>query len=175
MILALDVHYPQVGNVTAAALALSNWEDDHPALEWSGAVDLPPQDYKSGAFYERELPYLLEIVRHLKGHVLDLADVDTIIVDGYVWLGEGRPGLGAHLHEALAGAVSSVVGIGKSEFKGAGDVAVPVMRGGSHRPLYVTAIGMDLSEAAEHIRSMHGCHRIPSPIKRVDHLTRGHE
>ncbi|PKN30756.1 MAG: endonuclease V, partial [Deltaproteobacteria bacterium HGW-Deltaproteobacteria-21] len=47
-----------------------------------------------------------------------------------------------------------------------------VFRGRSKSPLYVTAAGMDPSEAAGHIRSMHGGHRIPTLLKQVDRLSR---
>ena len=44
-------------------------------------------EYEPGAFYKRELPCLLEVLA--RG-----PRADVIIVDGYVWLGEGKPGLG---------------------------------------------------------------------------------
>jgi deoxyribonuclease V len=63
-----------------------------------------------------------------------------------------------------------VVGVAKSRFDGAR--AVEVYRGGSIRPLYVSAAGLDPEEAAEKIRSMHGRHRVPTLLKRVDRLAR---
>jgi len=39
--------------------------------------------------------------------------------------------------------------------------------------LYVTAAGMRLQEAADRIQRMHGPHRIPTLLKRVDTLARG--
>jgi deoxyribonuclease V len=47
-----------------------------------------------------------------------------------------------------------------------------VMRGGARRPLFVTAAGMNVDTAAAHILNMHGAHRIPSILKRVDRLCR---
>jgi deoxyribonuclease V len=87
-----------------------------------------------------------------------------------VWLGAGRPGLGAHLYQAL-GRRTAVVGVAKRRFHGAGD-AVPILRGTSQVPLFVTAVGIDLAEAAEGVRRMHGAHRIPTLLKRVDRLSR---
>jgi deoxyribonuclease V len=95
---------------------------------------------------------------------------EAIVVDGYVWLGpERRPGLGARLFEALAGA-SAVVGVAKAPFFGT--VAAPVRRGHSQRPLWVTAAGIEDRDAAAHIESMHGQFRIPTLLKAVDRSCR---
>jgi deoxyribonuclease V len=95
----------------------------------------------------------------------------VIVIDGYVWLGHQRPGLGAHLYEALGGSVA-VIGVAKTSFVKAEPV-VPVLRGRSRSPLHVTAVGMDVAEAASHIRTMHGPHRVSTLLKRVDQLSRG--
>ncbi|MBA3454482.1 MAG: hypothetical protein H0T42_15435 [Deltaproteobacteria bacterium] len=72
-----------------------------------------------------------------------LADItvplDTIIVDGFVWLDTDQPGLGAHLHEALERR-TAVIGVAKTAYRG-NTVAVPVLRGQSASPLHVTATG----------------------------------
>jgi deoxyribonuclease V len=94
-----------------------------------------------------------------------------VVIDGYVWLGEQKPGLGAHLYDVLGQQVA-VVGVAKTLFTGAEPVEL-VLRGRSRTPLYVTAAGMDLAEAANHIRAMHGSHRIPTLLKRADQLSRG--
>ncbi len=67
-----------------------------------------------------------------------------------------------------------VFGVAKSRFVGAVD-AVPVTRGRSSRPLFVTAAGMDPEEAAEKIRIMHGAYRIPTMLKLADRLCRERE
>jgi deoxyribonuclease V len=95
-----------------------------------------------------------------------------VIIDGYVWLGEQRHGLGAHLYEALDKR-AAIIGVAKTRFVGADPVEL-VTRGGSRTPLYVTAAGMDVTEAANHIRAMHGSHRIPAMLKRADQLSRGY-
>lgn len=100
----------------------------------------------------------------------EAAPARAVIIDGYVWLGAGRSGLGAHLYDALGQRIA-VVGVAKRRFHGAGD-AVPVLRGTSQVPLFVTAVGIDLAEAAEGVRRMHGAHRIPTLLKRVDRLSR---
>ena len=93
------------------------------------------------------------------------------LVDGYVWLdGLSGAGLGAHLYQALEGKVA-VIGVAKTRFAGAG-AAVGVVRGRSTRPLFITAVGMDAQQAAEHVRSMHSPDRILTLLKRVDSLAR---
>jgi len=64
-----------------------------------------------------------------------------------------------------------VIGIAKTEFAGAVH-AVPVLRGISQRPLYVTAAGIDPRQAAARILAMAGPHRLPTMLKRVDRLCR---
>jgi deoxyribonuclease V len=121
--------------------------------------------YEPGAFYKRELPLLLAVLDQLE------RPPGTIIVDGYVWLdAAGRPGLGAMLHRALAERIP-VVGVAKTAFAGA-DAGIPVVRGGSGRPLYVSAVGIDAEEAAKGVQSMHGRHRIPTLLQVADRAAR---
>jgi deoxyribonuclease V len=94
-----------------------------------------------------------------------------VVVDAYVWLADDAPGLGARLHEALGEAVP-VVGVAKTSFRGA-TRAVQLLRGTSTQPLYVTAAEMSAETAATHVASMHGAHRIPALLRRVDQLARG--
>jgi deoxyribonuclease V len=153
----VDVYYRERW-VTAALVGFDSWTDARPAREIVKVSDLPPHDYQSGELYKRELPYLLEVLRDV--------EVELVIVDGYVWLGPGRRGLGAHLHHEIR---VPVIGVAKSEFAGAD--AIQVQRGRA-RPLYVTAEGIDAHEAAERIRAMHGDFRVPTLLRRVDQLTR---
>jgi deoxyribonuclease V len=46
------------------------------------------------------------------------------------------------------------------------------LRGDSSRPLYVTALGVDVETAAEDVRRMHGRFRLPTMLKRADRLCR---
>lgn len=96
---------------------------------------------------------------------------DILVIDGYVWLEDERPGLGAHLYRALGGKVA-VIGAAKTRYAGV-TLVQEVRRGTSGSPLYITAAGMDLSEAARHVSEMHGPYRIPTLLKRVDQLCRG--
>jgi hypothetical protein len=50
--------------------------------------------------------------------------------------------------------------------------AVPVMRGSSGRPLFVTAAGMPSADAADLVRRMAGRYRLPDALRRADTLAR---
>jgi deoxyribonuclease V len=162
----VDVHYDG-STAHAACILAQSWEADS-ALEAHVLHIGHVEPYEPGSFYRRELPCLLS--------VLGLLTVrpDVVVIDGYVWLpSPQRAGLGAHLHEAL-GNSAAVVGIAKTAFAGVQRcVAVAqVFRGRSHRPLYVTAAGMDLELAAQCVHRMADRHRIPELVRKVDRLAR---
>ena len=162
MIACLDVDYRD-SVAYAAAVAFRDWPDAKGVDERIVKLEAV-QPYEPGQFYRRELPCLLAVLRVLP-------PVRVVIIDGYVWLdGATRPGLGAHLYEALGGQVA-VIGVAKTRFRGA-DRACEVMRGSSRRPIFITAAGMQPEQAAENVRSMHGPYRIPSLLSRVDFLCR---
>ena len=50
--------------------------------------------------------------------------------------------------------------------------AVPVMRGSSVSPLFVTAAGMPAADAADLVRHMAGRYRLPDALRRADTLAR---
>ncbi|HEY5923792.1 MAG TPA: endonuclease V [Kofleriaceae bacterium] len=177
MIVAVDVDYRDA-EVVAAALGFTAWTDEHASVEIVVTSDAPPAPYEPGRFYLRELP-------HVRGALALLAPpLDAIVVDGYVWLGAERSGphagpfgsmtrergLGAHLYDALDQGVP-VIGVAKTQFAGA--TAIEVIRGASARPLYITAAGIDAATAAAHVLAMHGEHRVPTLLRRVDQLARG--
>ncbi|MGB6068313.1 MAG: endonuclease V [Desulfomonilaceae bacterium] len=163
MIAAVDVYYFETA-ATAAGVLFSRWTSERPAVELREFIG-KVEPYEPGSFYKRELPCLLKLLQAVK------QQVETIVVDGYVWLGPGdRPGLGAHLYSALDEQIP-VIGVAKSPFKGAVN-AQQVFRGRSRRPLYVTAAGVDSILAADNIKRMRGPHRIPTQLKRVDELCR---
>jgi deoxyribonuclease V len=122
--------------------------------------------YVPGEFLRRELPCILPLVRW----ALEQHEVRVVIVDGFVDLEAGRPGLGRHLAAELPAGVT-VVGVSKTPFKG--EPGTPILRGGSTRPLWVTSTD-DESEAAANILSMAGDHRIPALLKLADAVARGH-
>ncbi len=164
MHLAVDVHYPSEGQAIAAGVAFADWTS--PKIESSEVVHLDNvQPYRSGSFYERELPCILALLVRFEERPA------TIIIDGYVTLGpDSRDGLGAHLFHALDGKVP-VIGVAKSRFEGT-PVECELLRGTSERPLYVTCCGLPLAEAKRLILSMHGEHRLPTLLSAVDGLCR---
>ncbi len=95
------------------------------------------------------------------------APIDSFIIDGYVWLGENRGGLGLHLYQALQQVVP-VIGVAKTRFQGCENWAIPVWRGAGKNPLWITAIGIAPTDAAQQIGRMVGDFRIPTLLKRVD-------
>jgi deoxyribonuclease V len=163
MIACVDVDY-RGDHAVVACVLFRDWLDPAPAAEWTHRV-APVAPYQPGQFYRRELPCLLAVLAPR------LDEVGTVLVDGYVWLrDEHSPGLGAHLYEALGRKVA-VIGVAKSCFQSAA-AAKPVLRGGSKRPLFVTAAGLDLITAAACVRRMHGGYRIPTLLRRVDQCCR---
>lgn len=164
MILATDVLYDEQNNTAlAAGVLFSEWR----APLSTRGYTLPItgiQPYEPGSFYKRELPCLMALIATVR------ESLDIVIVDGYVDLAPDHHGLGRHLYEALDRRVV-VVGVAKTHFEGS--AGVHVYRGGSTRPLYVTAAGMDMKFAAYMVQTMHGPHRLPTLLKRVDTLSRG--
>lgn len=164
MIGCVDVDYRE-GGAFAACVLFRDWSDAEPASEAVTHLDRV-EAYQPGQFFRRELPCLLAVL----GSLAERPEV--VVIDGYVWLGdEHDPGLGAHLYEAMGRQVP-VIGVAKTKFLRAQSVQ-EIRRGGSAVPLYVTATGVELSWAADQIRAMHGPYRIPTLLKRVDHLCRG--
>lgn len=165
MLACLDVDY-RPDHAIAAAVVFRDWPDATPAAEHTATIrDVAP--YVPGQFYRRELPCLLAVLRQIP-HPLR-----GIVIDGYVHLDAAhRPGLGAHLHDALGGPAASpfIIGVAKTPFATA--PAEQALRGQSAAPLYVTAVGIDPRVAADHVRAMHGPHRVPTLLKRVDRLCR---
>ena len=164
MIAAADVCYFKDWAV-AAAILFCDWSSERPEVELRQRIE-KVEPYEPGNFYRRELPGLMRVLEPVRNQL------ETIVIDGYVWLGsENRSGLGAHLYEAF-GRKIPVIGVAKSAFRSGGNAKL-VWRGGSRRPLYVSSVGTHLTVAAKHIESMRGPHRIPTLLKIVDALCRG--
>lgn len=165
MMICLDVHY-ELARTRTALVGFHDWGDAQPRLEQVGETTDPPAPYEPGQFYKRELPHLLTALQRFRvTHEMEL-----VIIDGHVWLGGKQPGLGAHLFVALSETIP-VIGVAKTSFHEA--AALPIRRGHSEKPLYVSAAGIDPGRAADLVRGMHGEHRLPSLLQRVDHLARG--
>jgi deoxyribonuclease V len=163
MIACVDVDY-RADHAVAACVLFRDWLDADASDQWTRRI-APVAPYLPGEFYRRELPCLLAVLEPR------LPEIQTVIVDGYVWLrDEHTPGLGAHLYEALGRRVP-VIGVAKTCFQSAG-AAKAVVRGCSKRPLFVTAAGVDIITAAACVRRMHGGNRIPTMLRRVDQCCR---
>ena len=165
MILAIDVHYKETTAKAVGAL-IKHWEDavaQQHIIKYIDAVE----EYVPGAFYKRELPCILEIFKEV-----DLRSLSFIIIDGFVVLDDsGKPGLGAYVYESIQQQVP-VIGVAKSNFHENEQHVIPVLRGESANPLYVTAVGTGLQQAAEHVKSMHGEFRLPTVLKELDRITK---
>jgi deoxyribonuclease V len=157
----VDVHYLEPDGARAALVVAADLEFGR--LVFERVCELPQvAGYRPGAFAERELPAIRA--------VLDGEDpVDLLLVDGYVDLDlQRRPGLGAHAHAAFG---VPVIGVAKTAFRSATH-AIEVRRGGAERPLFVTAAGMPVAQAADVVRGMAGPYRLPDALRRVDALAR---
>ena len=165
MILAFDVYYTG-DHAKAVCIGFENWTDTTTAQTW--VQHIPGiADYEPGAFYKRELPCILAIL-----NTIDLSTISAIIVDGYVVLdNDGKAGLGLHLYNALHGNIP-VIGVAKTSYAGNDINVTGVRRGQSERPLYITAVGMPLPEAAANIHAMAGEYRMPGLLKKLDTITR---
>jgi deoxyribonuclease V len=164
VIVAVDVDY-RADAVVTACVGFAGWADAATEVEWVATAVGAAAPYEPGEFYRRELPYLLTAVAAVKAARV----VDAAVVDAHAWLDAGRPGLGAHLATALGGAI--VIGVAKTRYRGG--AGLPVLRGNSRTPLWVSAVGIDAAAAAELVRGMHGPYRLPTLLARVDGLARG--
>ncbi len=158
---AVDVHYLGTGGARAAVVLAADAAFAQVLAERT-AVVARVSPYRPGEFYLRELPPLHAVLD-------DLVGVGLLVVDGYADLDPaGLPGLGAHAHAEFG---IPVIGVAKSRFRTATH-AVPVVRGSSARPLFVTSCGMPAADAADLVRRMAGRYRLPDALRRADTLAR---
>ena len=163
-IVCLDVAYDRMAAVGAGAL-IRSWDAQAPSQMRVRRFDWPPASYESGAFYKRELPQLLSFISDFD------EPIKAIVIDGYVWLdGNELPGLGGHLFSSLGRRIP-VIGIAKTRYRN-DTWSIPVRRGESRRPLFVTSAGVQARKAAECVCRMHGDYRIPTILKLVDRAAR---
>ena len=163
MIACLDVHYDDEW-ARAAAIVFEHWASAVAAKKYTAVIPWAKK-YESGIFYQRELIPLLAVINKIP------ESIQVYIIDAYCYLSTDRePGLGIYLYQALNGKVP-VVGAAKSKFKQA-DMAQPVFRGQSIRPLYVTAVGISDRQAASNVSGMAGKNRIPDLLRLADRTAR---
>jgi deoxyribonuclease V len=165
---AVDVHYLSDSQGRAAAVAAH--DERFEQIAWTRTTMVTPgAPYQPGEFYRRELP-ALRAVLPATGEADEAGELALIIVDGYVDLDPaGRPGLGAHVHAEYG---VPVIGVAKTAFRTATHAA-QVLRGQSRKPLYVTAAGISVAEAAHLVTGMAGTFRLPDALKLADRLARG--
>ena len=163
--LAFDTYYSDKKAKTVA-IGFNDWTDAEPHEVFTQTLD-EVADYQPGEFYKRELPCILSL-----SNKIDLTKIETIVIDGFVILDDnGKPGLGGHLYASLDQKIP-VVGVAKTNFALINEGKREVFRGRSERPLFITALGVDLDEASNNIRHMHGDYRIPTFLKYLDGLTK---
>jgi deoxyribonuclease V len=165
----VDVHYDDTVAISGCLL-FTDWGAAYPTARLLATTPLAAP-YRPGELYLRELPPLLAVLARA---TMPLA---AIVVDGYVWLGAAHPGLGARLYDALDQRIP-IIGVAKTAWAaepapgGHPHRIVSVTRGQSARPLFVTAAGVDVADAAAQVARMHGPHRLPTLLKAVDRLVR---
>jgi exodeoxyribonuclease-5/deoxyribonuclease V len=165
MILAFDTYYSEKKAKTVA-IGFNAWADAEPREIFTEILD-DVADYQPGEFYKRELPCILGLLSKI-----DQTEVEIIVIDGFVILDDyGKPGLGGHLYARLDQKIP-VIGVAKTNFALINEGKREVFRGQSERPLFITALGIDLDVAANNIRHMHGDYRIPTLLKYLDGLTK---
>ncbi|MDA6069014.1 endonuclease V [Flavobacterium sp. AC] len=165
MILAFDTYYFD-GKAKTVCLEFTEWnqsENFKVHTEIIGNVE----EYIPGEFYRRELPCIISLLNQF-----DLKDIDFIIVDGFVYLDdEMKYGLGGYLYEKLNKEIP-IIGVAKTNFASIEKNKRILLRGDSKKPLFVTAIGIDLDDAFEKVESMAGEFRMPTLLKEMDRLTK---
>ena len=161
---AVDVCYLASNEARAAVVVAA--DPRLSSIVWSRtAITSVTAPYQPGEFWRRELPPLRAVLDGVVAPAL-------IVIDGYVDLDpDGRPGLGARIHAELG---VPVIGVAKTFFRGAVHAA-PVCRGRSARPLFVTAAGISVTDAAGMVAQMAGPYRIPDALRLADRLARGLE
>jgi len=106
MIACVDVHYSDPRAVCCLCYFFA-WADGVAGNEYVSPID-KVASYTPGAFYQRELPCIMQV------HQPFLKHIQYLTVDGYVWLNrEDRPGLGAFVYHALRDTVP-VIGVAKT-------------------------------------------------------------
>ncbi|RLJ32366.1 endonuclease V [Chryseobacterium sp. 7] len=165
MIYAFDTYYYE-DYANTVCIAFEDWTSEKEVEIFIEHTSVNSA-YESGAFYKRELPCIVSLLKKIT-----LRPEDIIIVDGYVTLdNDGKIGLGGHLYEAL-NENCPIVGIAKNEFTTPDSQRRSVFRGESKTPLFVTAKGMNVDEIQLKVEKMHGTYRIPTLLKKLDQLSR---
>lgn len=167
--IAIDTFYYNDSDAYTVGVIFSNWTDSYPEKIVScHTSEFAP--YISGQFYKRELPCILDLLKHV-----NLSEFDTIILDGFVWLPESREGLGQHLWNKLKSLYPDlkIIGVSKSKFAGCEECSEKLYRGPAKNPLYINSNeNINREEASELISKMHGKYKLPTLLKILDKETK---
>ncbi len=165
MILAFDTYYYD-NKAKTVCIKFVEWTDNAPIKIYTEITD-QIEEYESGAFYKRELPCITNLLKKI-----DIEKISVIVVDSFVILDDnGKLGLGGYLYEYL-GKQIQIIGVAKTNFAQNNINKREIYRGQSKKPLYITALGMDLDLASTKIKSMDGEFRIPTLLKQLDTMTK---
>lgn len=165
MIYAFDTYYYE-DYANTVCIAFEDWSSENESEIFVEKTNIT-SDYESGAFYKRELPCIVSLLKKIR-----LQEGDLIIVDGYVSLdNDDKMGLGGYLYEALDQKYP-IIGIAKNEFASPDSQRKAVLRGESKTPLFLTAKGEDVDDLLPKVLQMHGSYRIPTLLKKLDQLSR---
>ncbi|TDW47884.1 endonuclease V [Flavobacterium sp. 270] len=165
MILAFDTYYFD-NKAKTICLEFDNWNDNENFKIHSEIIE-NVEEYIPGEFYRRELPCILSLLDKI-----DLTNTEAIVVDGFVYLDDEKKfGLGAYLYEKLNKEIP-IIGVAKTNFASIEKDKLALIRGESIKPLYITAVGLEVEDALKKIEMMHGEFRIPTLLKELDRLTK---
>lgn len=165
MLLAFDTYYFD-NKAKTICLEFNDWTESKNYKVKTQVTD-NLEEYVPGEFYKRELPCIISLLNKF-----DIENIEIIIVDGFVYLDdENKFGLGAHLYEKLNKKIP-IIGVAKTNFATIERNKRLLFRGKSKKPLFITAIGIEIDDALKKIESMEGEFRIPTLLKELDRLTK---
>lgn len=162
--LAMDVCYHQTNNCAFAAGVRFTGVENVQTLSTHGTWVNEVLAYQSGQFYKREMPCLLALLKTIND------PVDILVIDGFVYLNQGKSGLGKHLYDNLTDK-KPIIGIAKNPYQDM-DNCHQVFRGQSKKPLYVTTVDYSLENAKQWLKNLQGSYRLPDILTQVDKLSR---
>ena len=175
MIVAFDTYYYNGFSYTVGGV-FKSWGDKEVSYYVTSKRTCIDSEYISGELYKRELPCILQCLK-----MMNIDEIETIIVDGFVWLSEDgktlTKGLGAILQDAifkLYGMKKTIVGVAKNRYHVDIPECVVLERGlESKKPLFITCSETCFTEFyASQIKVMSGEYRMPNILKSVDAKTR---
>lgn len=175
MIIAFDTYYYNNFSYTVGGV-FDSWLSKNVKYYVTSKREVIDADYKCGELYKREITPIIQCLK-----MANLDAIDTIIIDGFVWLTDDginkTKGLGMRLVDALLTEFKrqdiTVVGIAKNKYEFDIPQCIEIKRGLSKKPLWITCSDINsTNNYANLIKHMFGENRIPSIIKDIDSKTR---